>query len=192
MGYLTRFVVLILLSNVAWAESVAQDSSIAKSDAAEASGVSQPKEKVEARTLKPGDMVPDFTMLATNGFGQRLQEARGSFLMLIWLGNCNECSERLVRYQLLAESLSMDGLKGWFVWTPRRGDEPPNMRLPVLKFDPYWQQGWVFEDRPAIMLINADGRLDHLITGDLNDNYRETEQVLMRWMARGLDGQMTE
>lgn len=184
MGYLTRFVVLILLSSVGYADTASLSES---QDASDQAGI-----KIEAQTLKPGDMVPDFTMAATNGFGQRLQEARGSFLMLIWLGNCDECSERLVRYQLLAESLSMDGLKGWFVWTPKGDDEPPKMRLPVLKFDSYWPQSWVFEDQPAIMLINADGRLDHLITGDLNDNYRETEQVLMRWMARGLDGQMTE
>lgn len=183
MGYLARFVVLILLGLPVLAET-------AQSDKADSGKVASNNN--EARALKPGDMVPDFTMSATNGFGQRLREARGSFLMLVWLGYCDECSERLVRYQLLAESLSMDGLKGWFVWTPKGEDQPPKMRLPVLKFDPYWQQSWVFEDRPAIMLINADGRLDHLITGDLNDNYRETEQVLMRWMARGIDGHMTE
>lgn len=183
MGYLTRFVVLILLTTAVFAEEP-----IAPSNEA----VAENKAAIDTTALKPGDMVPDFTMAATNGFGQRLREARGSFLMVIWLGRCDECSERLVRYQLLAESLSMDGLKGWFVWTPKGNDQPPKMRLPVLKFDPYWEQSWVFEDRPAIMLINADGRLDHLITGDLNDNYRETEQVLMRWMARGLDGQTTE
>jgi hypothetical protein len=143
-------------------------------------------------SLKPGDLVPDFTMPATNGFGQRLQEARGSYLMLIWLGNCDECSERLVRYQLLAESLEIEGLKGWFVWTPKGKRQPPNMRLPVLKYEEQWRQSWTFSDRPAVMLINADGRLDHLLTGDLRDNYQETEQVVMRWMSKGRDYQRPE
>ncbi|MEC8444265.1 MAG: hypothetical protein VXZ05_08655 [Pseudomonadota bacterium] len=145
-----------------------------------------------AAALKPGDMVPDFTMPATNGFGQRLAEARGSFLMLIWLGRCDECSERLVRYQLLAESMALEGMKGWFVWTPRGDDRPPKMRLPVLEYDQKWRQSWLFEDRPAVMLINADGRLDHLITGDLKDNYKETEQVVMRWISQGRDYQLSE
>ena len=81
MGYLTRLVLLICFSLQLQA----------------------------SESLKPGDMVPDFTLPATNGFGQRLEEARGSYLMLIWLGDCNECSERLVRYQLLAESLEIEG-----------------------------------------------------------------------------------
>ena len=50
----------------------------------------------------------------------------------------------------------------------------------------------MFEERPAVMLINADGRLDHLITGDLDDNYQETEQVVMRWMSQGRDYQQPE
>ncbi len=112
--------------------------------------------------------------------------------MLIWLGDCDECSERLVRYQLLAESLEIEGLKGWFVWTPKGKRQPPNMRIPVLKYQPKWRQGWMFEERPAVMLINADGRLDHLITGDLDDNYQETEQVVMRWMSQGRDYQQPE
>ena len=37
-----------------------------------------------------------------------------------------------------------------------------------------------------------DGRLDHLITGDLDDNYQETEQVVMRWMSQGRDYQQPE
>ena len=60
-------------------------------------------------TLKPGDKVDDFTMLSVNGFGQRLTEVRGQPLMLIWLDRCNACSETLARYQLLAESLEIDG-----------------------------------------------------------------------------------
>ncbi len=66
------------------------------------------------------------------------------------------------------------------------------MRIPVLKYEPKWRQGWVFDERPAVMLINADGRLDHLITGDLNDNYQETERVVMRWMSQGRDYQQPE
>ena len=121
MGYLARFVLLIGLALQLQA----------------------------SESLKPGDMVPDFTLPATNGFGQRLEEARGSYLMLIWLGDCDECSERLVRYQLLAESLEIEGLKGWFVWTPKGKRQPPNMRIPVLKYQPKWRQGWMFEERPV-------------------------------------------
>ena len=65
MGYLTRFVVLILLSSVGYADTASLSES---QDASDQAGI-----KKEAQTLKPGDMVPDFTMAATNGFGQRLQ-----------------------------------------------------------------------------------------------------------------------
>ena len=143
-------------------------------------------------SLKPGDILPDFTMPAVNGFGQRLAEARGAPLMLIWLGRCDECSETLVRYQLLAESLQMDGLKAWFVWVPHGDDQPPKMRLPVLKYEAHWQQSWLFDGGPAVMLVDPDGQMDHLITGSLDENYEETEQVLMRWLSLGRDGQVSE
>ena len=170
MGYLARYVVLILLSCASWAGETIEPTN----------------------SLRPGDLVPDFTLPAVNGFGQRLAEARGAPLMIVWLGRCDECSETLVRYQLLAESLAMDGLKGWFVWTPEGKDQPPKMRLPVLKYEPRWNQGWQFEGRPAVLLIDPDGELDPLLTGDLDDNYPETEKVLMRWLSLGRDGQISE
>ena len=134
-------------------------------------------------TLKPGDKVDDFTMLSVNGFGQRLTEVRGQPLMLIWLDRCNACSETLARYQLLAESLEIDGLLGWFVWVPEGDDEPPKMRLPVLRYEAKWQQSWLFEPRPAVMLISPDGVLDHLIIGDLDESYGEVEATMMRWIS---------
>lgn len=135
-------------------------------------------------TISPGQLLPDFSLPAVNGFGQRLAEQRGQAVMLIWLGDCDACHEQLAAYQLLAEGRVNEGLVSWFVWTPAAGQQPPNMRLPVLISQPRWRTGWAFEPRPAVMLINADGVLDHLILGDLDDNYSRVEQRLSRWLTK--------
>ncbi|UXD87426.1 peroxiredoxin family protein [Thalassolituus hydrocarboniclasticus] len=144
----------------------------------------QAEEVRNIETLAPGQLVDDFSMpSAIGGWGQRLAEQRGKPVMLVWLDRCNQCQEELVRYQLLAESYALDQLVAWFIWAPHKNDVPPKMRLPVLLNDQYWTQSWGFNPRPAVMLINNDGVLDHLILGDLTGHYAETEQTLARWMA---------
>lgn len=161
MGHFIRFLFLSLLSFSA------------QSAAAE-----------DAARLAPGQAVEDFSMpSAVGGWGQRLLEQRGKPVMLIWLDRCDRCEEQLVRYQLLAESYALDELSAWFIWAPYKNDQPPKMRLPVLLNDRYWPQSWGFNPRPAIMLINQDGVLDHLILGDLSGHYDETEKTLALWMA---------
>lgn len=127
--------------------------------------------------------VPDFSLPAHNGWGQRLAEMKGQALVLIWLDDCDRCEERLAPYQLLAEGLQQDGLNSWFIWTPDGDDRPPRMRLPVLIADKKWRTGWQFADRPAIMLINADGVLEQLLLGDLSDNFSRLEILLPQWLA---------
>lgn len=102
--------------------------------------------------------------------------------MLIWLDGCDRCEERLAQYQLMAEGLQTDGLVTWFIWSPDDDDQPPTMRLPVLIADDYWRTGWKFNTLPAVMLINADGILDHLILGNLDETLDKTEPVLLRWL----------
>ncbi len=144
----------------------------------------QAEELSAAVTLAPGQLVDDFSMpSAVGGWGQRLAEQRGKPVMLIWLDRCDQCQEELVRYQLLAESYALDQLVAWFLWVPHKNDVPPKMRLPVLLNDQYWSQSWGFNPRPAIMLINKDGVLDHLILGELSGHYDETEKTLTQWMT---------
>lgn len=139
-------------------------------------------EKMTADTLAPGMSVPDFSLPASNGWGQRLAERKGEAVMLIWLDDCDRCEELLAPYQLLAEGLLQDGLHTWFIWTPDGDDQPPQMRLPVLVADQKWRSGWQFATRPAIMLIDADGVLDQLILGDLEDNFSRLEKQLPQWL----------
>ena len=147
----------------------------------------------QADSLKPGDKVPDFTLPANKGLAQSLHEATGSPVMLIWLGECYDCPESIVRYQILAESQKIEGLKGWFVWSSENPDnKPPKMRLPMLMFSPELNNAWLFEERPAVMLISPDGHLDHLILGDLAENYQEVETTLMRWLSDTRDGDLVE
>jgi len=134
--------------------------------------------------IAPGEVVPDFSLPAANGWGQRLAEVKGQAVMLLWLDDCDQCDEGLVQYQLLAEGLKSEGLVTWFIWTPDDDDRPPRMRLPVLVADPHWRTGWGFEPRPAIMLIKPDGVLEHLLLGDLNDDFEATEALLTRWLAQ--------
>ena len=133
--------------------------------------------------LAPGHQLPDFTLPAVNGWGQRLAEVKGTALMLVWLDDCDRCEEMLAPYQLLAEGLQRDGLTTWFIWTPDDEQRPPAMRLPVLIADPKWRTGWRFDSRPAVMLVNADGVLEHLVLGDLDDNFAKVEALLSRWLA---------
>lgn len=139
---------------------------------------------VSAANLLPGQAVGDFSLPAANGgWGQRLAEQHGKPVMLIWTDRCNRCEEELARYQLLAESYAIDGLVSWIIWAPDGDDQPPKMRLPVLRNSGYWQTGWQFEPRPAVMLINADGVLDQLFTGDLQRRYSDVEKALPLWIT---------
>lgn len=133
--------------------------------------------------IRPGDMLPDLTMKSMNGFGQSLKQARGKHLMLIWLGDCSGCENEIIQYQFLAESFAFADLEGWFIWEPKGRKSPPDMRIPVLKYEKQSSTSWLFEDRPAVMLVSPEGRLDHLILGDLEENYKEVELVLIRWIS---------
>ncbi|MAD43953.1 MAG: hypothetical protein CMH98_03005 [Oceanospirillaceae bacterium] len=136
--------------------------------------------------LAPGQMVDDFSWpSAVQGQpGQRLAEQRGYPVMLIWTDDCHRCEERLARYQLLAQSYRHQGLVTWVIWTPQKNKQPPVIKLPVLEADPHWKTGWQLETTPAVMMINGDGRLDHLLTGGLADNYRATEKLLSVWLSQ--------
>lgn len=140
-------------------------------------------DNVDENVIAPGQAVPDFSMPAANGWGQRLAEVKGQAVMLIWLDDCDQCEEQLAQYQLMAEGLQAEGLITWFIWTPDDDDKPPHMRLPVLIADPYWKTAWQFESRPAIMLVNGEGVLEHLILGDLDDNFATTDALLPTWLA---------
>lgn len=142
------------------------------------------QESPDENVIAPGQHVPDFSLPAVNGWGQRLAEVKGQAVMLIWLDDCDQCEEQLAQYQLMAEGLQAEGLVTWFIWIPDDDDKPPYMRLPVLVADPYWKTAWQFESRPAVMLVNADGVLEHLILGDLDDNFIRTEQLLTTWLMQ--------
>ena len=165
MGIIVRILFLISCMAIASSLVVAQDSS-------------------ETSVIAPGQSVPDFSLPAANGWGQRLAEVKGQAVMLIWLDDCDQCDEQLVKYQLMAEGLQAEGLVTWFIWTPDGDDKVPDMRLPVLVADPYWKTAWQFESRPAIMLINGEGVLEHLMLGDLDDNFSSTNELLPSWLAQ--------
>ena len=138
----------------------------------------------QAQSLLPGDKVPDFSLPSANGgWGQRLSEQKGQPLMVIWTDRCNRCEEELARYQLLAESHALDGLVSWIVWTPYKSDRPPLMRLPVLENNEKWRTGWDFNPKPAVMLIDADGTLRHLFTGNLQRQYDQVENLMAGWVS---------
>jgi len=135
--------------------------------------------------LEEGQQVEDFSWPSAHSGepGQRLLEQRGNPLLLIWTGRCDRCEEQLMQYQALAESHKADGLQAWVIWTPVKEDLPPLLHIPVLTADSYWQTGWQYESRPVVMMIGPQGRLDHLIRGDLKNNYSATKEKLAVWLA---------
>lgn len=138
---------------------------------------------VAAQQLQPGQSVADFSLpAASTGWGQRLAEQRGQPVMLILSGRCDRCEERLAAYQLLAESHAADGLVSWILWPPKGRDEAPQMRIPVLINDAASAAARQFGNGPAVVLINRDGVLDQLISGNLNSHYDDTRQQLSRWL----------
>jgi len=137
-----------------------------------------------AQTIAPGEKVDDFSLPSANGgWGQRLAEQKGLPVMLIWTDYCDGCEERLSAYQLLAESHAIDGLVSWVIWTPKGNAEAPRMRLPVLSNNGRLKTAWQLEPKPAVMLINRDGVLDHLFTGSLSRRYDDVESVMAGWLA---------
>lgn len=138
--------------------------------------------EADVKKISPGMAVDDFSLPAVKGWGQRLAEVHGKPVMLIWLDSCDRCEEKLAKYQLLAESLVSDGLVTWFIWSAEDDNRPPRMRLPVLISDKHWATGWRFESRPAVMLISPEGILDHLLLGDLEDRFDQSEIIISRWL----------
>lgn len=135
-----------------------------------------------AEALEPGDLVPDFVMPATNGAPQRLSEQIGHPIMLVWLNDCDACEEEQIAWQYLAESLSVEGLVAWFVWREEKGDRPPKLRLPVLKYEASNNQAWWFEPSPAVMFIAPGGRLDHLYIDNVDARRTEIADELKQWL----------
>lgn len=134
------------------------------------------------QNVKVGDLLPDFTLKALNGYGQNLEQARGKYLMLVWLDDCNDCADDIIRYQILAESFAFADVDGWFIWESNGRNKAPEMRLPMLQYEPDNPKAWLSETRPAVMLISPNGRLNHLILGDLKTSYEELELVFLRWI----------
>lgn len=132
--------------------------------------------------LEPGDRVPDFVMLSENGAPQRLSEQIGKPVMLIWLDDCDECSERLINWLYLAESRAMDELVTWFVWQPQDGYKAPWSLLPVLRYSEDNKEAWLFQPSPAVMLISPEGVLDHLFLHELDERREEVAGVLTTWL----------
>lgn len=137
-----------------------------------------------AQSLKPGDLVPDFVMLSENGAPQRLSEQIGKPVMLIWLDDCDECSERLIDWIYLAESRALDNLVTWFIWQPSGDDQAPWSSLPVLRYKANHEEAWLFQTVPAIMLISPNGVLDHLFLDEIDDNKNEVAEVLENWLQK--------
>jgi hypothetical protein len=134
------------------------------------------------QALELGDSVPDFVMLSENGAPQRLSEQVGKPVMLIWLDDCNACSERLIEWQYLAESRAVEGLVTWFIWQPKDNFKAPWARLPVLSYRANNKDAWLFSRTPAVMLISPDGVLDHLFIIRLDERRAEVAGVLNEWL----------
>lgn len=132
--------------------------------------------------LKTGDKVPDFTMMSSNGAPQRLSEQIGHPVMLIWIDDCNECSETLIDWQYLAESWAVEGLKTWVIWEKEDGDKTPWSRLPVLVYDSNNPYAWWFDSSPAVMLISPDGYLDHVFIDEVKSSRKKVSEQLKVWL----------
>lgn len=132
--------------------------------------------------LKAGDKVPDFTMMSSNGAPQRLSEQIGHPVMLIWIDDCNECSETLIDWQYLAESWAVEGLKTWVIWEKEDGDKTPWSRLPVLVYDSNNPYAWWFDSSPAVMLISPDGYLDYVFIDDVKTSRKRVSEQLKVWL----------
>tara|TARA_B100000446_G_scaffold126955_1_gene118944 strand:+ start:1364 stop:1858 length:495 start_codon:yes stop_codon:yes gene_type:complete len=134
------------------------------------------------QAIEPGDLVPDFVMPSENGAPQRLSEQIGKPVMLIWLDDCDECSERLIDWIYLAESRALDNLVAWFIWQSDDDYKAPWSRLPVLRYNANNKQAWLFQPNPAVMLISPNGVLDHLFIDEIDEQRDEVAGVLENWL----------
>lgn len=134
------------------------------------------------QALEIGEKVPDFVMPSANGAPQRLSEQIGSPMMLIWLEDCNACSEDLVEWQYLADSWEIEGLKTWVIWPKEKGSKAPWSRLPVLVYEDSNAVAWWFEDSPAVMLVDSDGRLEYVFYDNFFSNRADVKAHLNKWL----------
>lgn len=136
----------------------------------------------DSKTLNVGDPIPDFVMPATKGGPQRLSEYIGQPVMLIWLNDCDDCSEDLIDWQYFAESRAGDGLKTMFIWQKQKGYKAPWSRLPTLVYENTNKAAWWFESGPAVMFINPNGILDFIATEDIYSGKTQILDELQVWL----------
>ena len=52
---------------------------------------------------------------------------------------------------------------------------------PILGFEG-WEEQWLSKDKPIVILVTADGIVDHAIKGDLEDIYNDVKVILPQWL----------
>lgn len=132
--------------------------------------------------LEVGDRVPDFAMPAVKGAPQRLSEYIGQPVMLVWLNDCDNCSEDLIDWQYFAESRADDGLKTFFVWNAEKGNTAPWSRLPILEYNKNNKNAWWYGSEPVVMFINPDGILDFIYQDNVEARKSEILDELKSWL----------
>jgi peroxiredoxin len=132
--------------------------------------------------LEVGDRVPDFVMPAVEGAPQRLSEYIGQPVMLVWLNDCDNCSEDLIDWQYFAESRADDGLKTFFIWNAKKGNKSPWSRLPILEYNKNNKNAWWFGSEPVVMFINPDGILDFVYQDNVEARKSEILDELKNWL----------
>lgn len=132
--------------------------------------------------LEVGDRVPDFTMPAVKGAPQRLSEYIGQPVMLVWLYDCDHCSEELIDWQYFAESRADDGLKAFFIWNAEKGNKAPWSRLPILEYNKNNKNAWWYGSEPVVMFINPDGILDFVYQDNVEARKSEILDELKSWL----------
>lgn len=139
---------------------------------------------VQEGAVTVGEKVPDFVMPAIKGAPQRLSEYIGQPVMLIWLNDCNNCSEKLIDWQYFSESRANDGLKTMFIWQKQKGYKAPWSRLPILVYEKKNKEAWWYGSESTVMFINPDGILDSLYIENIDSRKNEILDELQLWLKK--------
>lgn len=142
---------------------------------------------VQSRELYIGDSAYDFTLKSESGKNLRLDEQRGYLILVtFWASWCTHCQRQLESLIPLYDRYEKEGLK---IWAVSIDDNPKEahfqkrqLQLPfTVLYDPEraLMARYHVKDIPTAVLIDRDGRIQHVFEEHNNDLVQGYEQAIL-------------
>ena len=142
---------------------------------------------LQSRELYIGDSAYDFTLKSESGKNLRLDEQRGYLLLVtFWASWCTHCQRQLESLIPIYDRYEKEGLKIWAVSiddnTREAHFQKQQLQLPfTVLYDPerVLMAKYHVKDIPTAILIDRDGRIQHVFEEHNKDLVNDYEQAIL-------------